>query len=141
MSDVALLGLDYLAFADGLVAADLRAQADARQTALLNTIVRGALVASGNYEEKVLFEDYFPAPEIPDGIATTSDADVDLDYSGVDFGTPDESEMEILQRMLADTMVTVSGVDGADESEAPASGLPAPREIALADIEQDREWV
>lgn len=99
-------------------------------------------MANGGYEEKVLFRDYFPAPELPEGaIGTTGDADLDLDYSGVDFGTPDASEMEILQRMLADNTVTVSGVGGPPENEQAPSDLPAPREIALSDIEQDREWV
>lgn len=105
--------------------------------------MRGALVATGTYEEKVLFEDYFPAPELLDGIVATDDADVDMDYTSVDFGVPDESEMEILQRMLADTMVTVSDVEGPESIEqmpALTPTLPAPREIAPADIEQDREW-
>jgi hypothetical protein len=110
---------------------------------VLETIVLGSLVATG-YEEKALFADYFPEPELPDGIAATTDADVDMDYSGVDFGTPDESEMEILARMLADPFVTVSGVGGPEEEEPEPRALPAlpaPREIAPADIEQDREWV
>lgn len=101
-------------------------------------------MTTGHYEEKVLFADYFPAPELPDGIAATDDADVDMDYSGVDFGTPDESEMEILARMLADPFVTVSDVDGAENAEPEPKALPAlpaPREIEPADIEQDREWV
>lgn len=101
----------------------------------------GSLVASGQYEEKVLFADYFPAPELPDGIAATDDADVDMDYSGVDFGTPDESEMEILQRMLADTSITVSDLEGPEEPVPAPAALPAPREIPPGDIEQDREWV
>lgn len=103
-------------------------------------MVRASLVATGTYEEKVLFEEYFPPPELPYGIAA-DDSDLDLDYSGVDFGTPDESEMEILQRMLGNSMVTVSGLEGPGEPEPEGPALPAPREIAPADIEQDREWV
>lgn len=98
-------------------------------------------MATGRYEEKTLFADYFPAPELPDGIAATDDADVDMDYSGVDFGTPDESEMEILQRMLADNSITVSDLEGPDEPDQTPTALPAPREIDPGDIEQDREWV
>lgn len=101
-------------------------------------------MATGQYEEKVLFADYFPAPELPDGIAATDDADVDMDYSGVDFGTPDESEMEVLARMLADPFVTVSDMEGTEESQdmpKDLPALPAPREIPPGDIEQDREWV
>lgn len=100
----------------------------------------GSLVASGQYEEKVLFADYFPAPEMPAGIAA-DDAELDMDYSGVDFGTPDANEMEILQRMLADNSVTVSGMEGPDELVPERPALPAPREIPPGDIEQDREWV
>lgn len=103
--------------------------------------MRGSLVATGTYEEKIVFEEYFPAPDIPDGLPATDDSDVDMDYSGVEFGTPDESEMEILQRMLADNTVTVSDLDGPDEPEPEYPALPAPREIAPGDIEQDREWV
>lgn len=72
-------------------------------------------------------------------MSATSDADVDMDYSGVQFGTPDESEMEILQRMLEDNRVVVSGMSGEQPNPSP-SDLPAPREIAFAEIEQDREW-
>lgn len=99
--------------------------------------MRGSLVATGTYEEKVLFEEYFPPHELPPDIAA-DDSELDMDYSGVDFGSPDESELEVLQRMLADTSVTVSGVSGPQE---PEQALPAPREIELGDIEQDREWV
>ncbi len=102
--------------------------------------MRSALVSSGNYEEKIVFEDYFPA-DLPDGIPATGDADVNMDYSAVDFGRPTEDEMEILQRMLEDKTVTVSGMNGPDEPEPPVSDLPAPREIAFTEIEQDREWV
>lgn len=121
--------------------AKAEAERDRRHHELLETIVRGSLVATGTYEEKIVFEKYFPAPEIPDGLTATDDADVDMDYSGVQFGTPDESEMEILQRMLGDNTVTVSGLDGGSASEETAPDLPAPREIAMGDIEQDREWV
>lgn len=107
---------------------------------MLETVVLGALVASGQYEEKTLFAGYFPAPELPPGIAA-DDSELDMDYSGVDFGTPDESEMEILQRMLADTSVTVSGMEGPDEPVPERPALPAPRDIPPGDIEQDREWV
>lgn len=102
--------------------------------------MRGSLVATGTYEEKVLFEEYFPPPELPPGIAA-DDSELDMDYSGVDFGTPDESEMEILQRMLADTSITVSDLEGPDEPVPAPADLPAPREIPPGDIEQDREWV
>lgn len=95
-------------------------------------------MATGQYEEKALFEEYFPAPELPPDIVA-DDSELDMDYSGVDFGTPDESEMEILQRMLTDTSVTVSGLGSAEPE--PEAALPAPREIPLSDIEQDREWV
>lgn len=102
--------------------------------------MRSSLVASGQYEVKVLFPEYFPPDELSSDIAA-DDAELDLDYSGVDFGTPDESDMEIIRRMLTDTSVTVSGI-GADELPEPEPpSLPAPREIALGDIEQDREWV
>lgn len=132
-----MLGLEYLAFADGLKEAEQRSEEAKRHQELLDTLVRGSLVASGSYEEKVLFEEYFPPPELPVGIAA-DDSELDLDYSGVDFGIPDESEMEILQRMLADNTVTVSA--GPDEQETLPS-LPEPREIGPGDIEQDREWV
>lgn len=128
--------MDYLAYADGLARAQRRADEEERHRALLDTMVRAALVASNRYEEKILFEEYFPPPELPPGIAA-DDSELDMDYSGVDFSTPDESEMEILQRMLEDSSVTVSGMDGSPSPEP----LPAPREIAPVDIEQDREWV
>lgn len=133
--------MEYLAYADGLKDARLRAREEQRHQELLDVLVRGSLVASGTYEEKVLFEEYFPPPEMPEGAVATDDADLDLDYSGVDFGVPDESEMEILSRMLADPFVTVSDMNGDGQPEPEAVDLPAPREIAPADIEQDREWV
>jgi hypothetical protein len=140
LSEVAVLGLDYLVFADGLKSAREEAEREERHRKVLETLVMGSLVASGQYEEKVLFEEYFPAPELPEGIAA-DDSELNMDYSGVDFGVPSESEMEILQRMLADTSITVSDLDGPDEPVPASPALPAPREIPPGDIEQDREWV
>jgi hypothetical protein len=132
--------LDCLTFADGLKDTQHESEETAWRKDALDTLVRGALVSTGQYEERVLFEKYFPAPELTEGMAA-DDSELDMDYSGVDFGTPTESEMQILQRMLADTTVTISDLDGPEQPEDPLPALPAPREIALADIEQDREWV
>jgi multidrug efflux pump subunit AcrA (membrane-fusion protein) len=115
-------------------------QREARHTALLDAVVRGSLVASGGYEEKIVFRDYFSSSEVPEGTAV-NDADTDLDYSDVQFGVPAEDELEILQRMLADNTVTVSGLTGPPDPPETSTMLSAPREIARADIEQDREWL
>lgn len=131
--------MEYLQFADGLIETQERAREAERHAELLSTLVRGSLVSSGQYEEKVLFEEYFPAPELPFGIAA-DDSELDMDYSAVDFGTPGEDEMAILQRMLADNTVTVSDMGGPGPEQG-VRDLPAPREIASGDIEQDREWV
>lgn len=135
-----VLGLEYLHFADGLKATELRDREEQRHLKLLGTLVRAALLGTGQYEEKVLFAEYFAPDEIPEGMGI-NDADLDLDVSGVDFGVPSEDELKILQRMLGDQSVTVSGMEDGPPSEDVLPALPAPRQIDSGDIEQDREWV
>lgn len=143
-----ILGLEYLRFADGLERSQREARQEEFQTKLLETLVKGSLVASGEYEEKVLFPEYFPDKDGQPHGQSSSDANTDFDYSDVDFNTPDESEMEMLARMLADDSITVDGapLEGPDaqqvsEDEEGASALPPPREFDLTEVEQDSEWV
>jgi hypothetical protein len=137
---VQVLGLEYLYFADGLKATEQREREEERHTKLLGMVVRAGLVSTGQYEEKVLFQEYFTPDEIPEGMGI-NDADLDLDVSGVDFGVPTEDELKILQQLLGDQSVTVSGMEDTPAPEEVLPALPAPRQIDPAHIEQDREWV
>jgi hypothetical protein len=145
---VQVLALEYLRFADGRDRVEREREGSEHRQKVLETIVRGSLVATGEYEEKTLFEEYFGEAEGSGEGGGGGDADVDFDYSDVNFQTPDESEMEILARMLADTDVSIDGgpIEGPGAEQVsppdtpPASNLPAPRELDITQIEQDPEW-
>lgn len=140
-----MLALEYLRFADGLDRVEREREVYEHRQKVLETIVRGSLVASGEYEEKTIFSEYFD-DEASDG---AGDAGAEFDYSGVEFEVPDESEMEILARMLADDSVTVDGAPiegpGAEQvsppDDPPKSDLPPPRELDITELEQDPEWI
>lgn len=142
-----LLGLEYLRFADGRAKAEVLERQEEFRRELIDTLVKGSLVASGEYEAKIVFRDYFPEEEESAGGSANGDAETDLDYSGVDFSTPDRSEMEMLAHMLADDMVTVDGspLEGPGAEQVPppddSPSLPPPREFGLDEVEQDSEWV
>lgn len=138
-----MLALEYLRFADGLDRVEREREHYEHRQKVLETIVRGSLVASGEYEEKTIFSEYFGDDESSEG---AGDAGAEFDYSGVEFEVPDESEMEILARMLADDSVTVDGAPiegpGAEQISPPGSpDLPPPRELDITQIEQDPEWI
>lgn len=147
-----MLALEYLRFEDGRLAGEKESRREEFQAELLTTVVKGSLVASQGYEEKVLFEEYFPSEE-PEGGMGGGDADVDFDYSDVDFGTPDMDELALLESLLSDSDVTVSGaplegpgavqVDREDD-EGPdvplAHALEPPREFELPEPDPDSEW-
>ena len=144
------LGLEYLRFEDGRLAAEKESERLEFQAKLLTTLVKGSLVASGEYEEKTLFKEYFQ----PEDAAESSggDADVDFDYSDVEFDTPDMDEMAMLEKLLGDNSVTVSGaplegpgavqVDREDDGpDIPlAHALEPPKEFDLPEPDPDSEW-
>jgi hypothetical protein len=107
---------------------------------VLETIVKAGLASTGEYKERVLFEEYFPEPD---------DNEVDYtDNSGVDFSMPDQDELELLAQMMADDTITVDGAPlegpGAEQFSVPEEelpDLPAPREFDPTQVEQDTEWV
>jgi len=148
---VQALGLEYLRFEDGRIAEEKAAREEKFRAELLSTVVKASLVASQGYEEKVLFKEYFPADK-GEG-ASGGDADVDFDYSDVEFATPSADEMDLLESLLGDQDVTVSGaplegpgavqVDREDE-EGPdvplAHALAPPREFELPEPDPDSEW-
>lgn len=145
-----MLGLEYLRFEDGRVAEEKEAARLEFQAEMLSTLVKGSLVASGGYEEKILFKQYFQPEEAPE--SADGDADTDLDYSEVEFGTPDMDEMAMLEQLLGNDSVTVSGaplegpgavqVDREDDGpDIPlAHALEPPKEFALPEPDPDAEW-
>lgn len=142
-----VLGLEYLRFADGLERTRREQEGERRHAELLEMIVKAGLAATGDYQEKILFREYFPDEDGSPQGESQGDADVDFDYSDVDFGVPSESELEVLTRMLADDSVTISGdsLEGPESDvpgeEAEQSALPPPRAFDPGDVEQDTEWV
>lgn len=76
--------------------------------------------------------------ELPTNLAATSDADVDFDYSAVEWSAPSEDEVAILQKMLADNSVTLPGADFAEPP--PEYDLPDARPDE-GEMDNDREWV
>lgn len=105
----------------------------------MERFVYASLVASGRYDEKKVYPEYFSP------LDTTDD---DVDYGqvawdkNVAFEAPGEDEMAILMRMMQDNSVTVSGASFADssaDSEVP-SALPDSSPV-IEQIETDREWV
>lgn len=101
---------------------------------MLDTVFRAGLVATGGYQERRLFPDRF---EQEAGLLPPGDADTNFDYAEVEWRTPDEQELAQLAALLSDPNITVAA--GADEQHQ--DELPPPRQIPLADIAQDREWV
>lgn len=146
------LGLEYLRFEDGRLEAERERERLEYQAKLLTTLVKAGLAATGEYQEKVLFQDYFPDEEAPEG--SGGDQDVDFDYSEVEFATPDMDELALLESLLGDDSVTVSGaplegpdaiqVDRPPEDEGPdvplAYALEPPKEFALPEPDPDAEW-
>lgn len=128
--------MEFLQFDDGLKERQKELEVARQHAELLDTVFRAGLVATGSYKERVLFPDRF---EHEAGLRSPqeADADTDFDYAEVEWSTPSEEELAMLQKMLADPTITVS----AGPEEAPPQELPPPREIPLTDIEQDREWV
>jgi len=149
---VQILALEYLRFADGQERVQRERDAEERHHKLLGTIVRAGLAAAtthGTYNEKILFQDYFPESRSESSGEASSDADVDFDFSGVDFGTPDMDEMAMLAQMLQDDMVVVDGapLEGPDAIQVEredlvgaSSALPPPRDFDDSSVEQDVEW-
>jgi hypothetical protein len=137
---VALLGVEFLRFLDGQDREKREARQDRRHSDLLNAVVKGSLVATDRYDEQQLFEEFFPSREPVDslGLPTTSDADVDFDYTAVKYEAPSEDELAILQRMLSDNSVTLPGTDFAEPE--PEYDLPDAR-MDEDEIDNDREWV
>lgn len=147
-----MLGLEYLRFEDGRLEEIRESQREDFQRELLATVVKAGLVASQGYEEKVLFKEYFPSPDAPEG--SGGDQDVDFDYSDVEFETPDLDEMELLASLLGDNDVKVSGaplegpgavqVDRPPEDTGPdvplAHALAPPHEFELPEPDPDSEW-
>lgn len=132
--------MEYLRFADGIARGRREAVAAERHSELLDYVFKAALVAAGTYEEKVLFEERFVVHNLGDELSSDlptnrDDSDTEFDYSATEWKTPTEDEMAILERMLQDKGVTVSG-----GPEAPVNELPPPREVSITDVEQDREW-
>ncbi len=147
-----MLALEYLRFADGRDRVEKEREVAEYRQKVVDTLVRGSLVASGAYEEKALFSEYFQGSTEAGEGSGGGDADTDFDYSDVDFQTPDESEMELLARMLADDTITVDGapIEGPDAEQVPPPSddgpppsmtvMAPPREIDFTQIEQDPEW-
>lgn len=129
LSEVQSLALEYLRFMDGL-------DRSRQERRLVESIVRGALVSSGNYDEKILFPEHFPESATE---TSQSDADTVFDLSAVDYQPPDESEIELLAAMLSDSDITISGGDlGAPGAK---TELRPPKDFDPADVEHDSEWV
>lgn len=145
------LGLEYLRFADGLERFERDKEQTDRFAELLVTIVKSGLVASDKgYDEEQVFAKYFSGEPV-DAPESADDAETDLDYSAVEFGTPEASELEMLARMLGDDTVTVDGgpIEGPDavqvsppEGEELPSAIPPPREVDLSGFDQpEAEWI
>lgn len=132
---MAALGVEYLRFADGLVAAAAEQEAERRHQELVDTMVKGALVATDRYEERKVFRQYFPETE---GAEST-----DMDPGDSEWTPPDESEIELIQRMLGDTSVTVPAQPfyGDDFAEAAPPMAPPENDSSVPQIDLDREWV
>lgn len=147
-----VLGLEYLRFEDGRLKAERERERLEFQADLLATVVKAGLSATGEYEEKILFKEYFPSDE-SEG-SSGGDQDVDFDYSEVEFATPDMDEMALLESLLGDTSVTVDGaplegpgaiqVDRPEDARGPdiplAHALEPPREFELPEPDPDSEW-
>lgn len=137
---MAVLGLDFLRFLDGQERQQAEDRVVIRHQKLLDTVVRGSLVAADRYEEKLVFPDYFPDEEAEgDG---GDDSNVDFDYGGVEWSTPAEEEMAILQRMLGDNSVSIPGSSLPPEEDP----FDVPMELpdnspVMEQIANDREWV
>lgn len=136
---MAALGVEYLRFADNLAKHRREALEADRHSELMDYLFKNALVASRGYTEQSVFADRFAnesVTETVDGsVPTTNDADVDLDYSAVEWSSPTEDELAIMERMLGNTSVTVPAEPDQEQPLAP------PREIPVQDVDQDREWV
>lgn len=137
---MASLGVEFLRFLDGQDREKREIRQDERHGDLLKAVVKGSFVSAGEWNGRRAFEEFF-APEEPvdaQGLPATSDADVDFDYSGVEFETPSEDEMAILQRMLSDNSVTLPGTAFAE----PASEYDLPdARLDEDENDNDREWV
>lgn len=127
---MAVLGIDFLRFLDGMETA----KAEDRHQEILDHLAKVAVVSTGNYDEKKVFKQYFPA-----------DVDSETVYQDVEWGQdvqfemPDESELELLQRLLEDNTVDVTGISYEGPEDLPPAlpdGAPA-----IETIETDREWV
>lgn len=136
-----MLGLEFLRFLDGLEEGRRAQEAARRHQEVLDRITQAAVVATDRYDEKRVFSEYFPeeAKDVS-GLPATSDADVDFDYSGVEWAAPDEDEMALLQRMLEDDSVTLPAAAFADPQPDLPPALPD-GSAAIEQIETDREWV
>lgn len=133
--------MEFLRFLDGLgtQADDIRNAERHRE--IVDSIVRGSLVSTDRYDEKRVFKEYFPPQESTQGGLKGSDAETDFDYEDVTWEAPSEDELAILQRMLEDPSVTLSG-----ESFGPPEEFEVFSEIedgapVMESIENNREWV
>lgn len=146
-----MLGIEYLRFADGLERTKLLDEEREFRDRMLAQVARAGLASTGEYEEKVLFKEYFPDQEDPEGGG--GDANVDFDYSEVDFTSPAEDEMALLESLLGDDSVSVSGapLEGPDavqvdrpDDDGPdvplAYALEPPKDFALPEPDPDAEW-
>jgi hypothetical protein len=130
--------VEFLRYLDGREK-DLRERGEVeRHNNLMDRLVRGAVVATGDYDVRKVFPDYFPLDT----------ATNEVDYSRVEwdenivFQPPSEDEMEMIQRMLKDDSVTVSGSSFAEpESEPDFMPVPPDGSPVIEQIETDREWV
>jgi predicted DNA binding protein len=127
---VAVLGIEFLRFLDGMETA----KAEDRHQEILDRLAKVAVVSTGNYDEKKVFKEYFPAD------VDSEDVYKDVEWgSDIEFQMPDEDELETLRRLLEDNAVTVSGVAYEGPEDLPLAlpdGAPA-----IETIETDREWV
>lgn len=133
--------MEFLRFLDGQKETEKDTLATERHQALLDFVAKAAVVSTDRYDEKRVFKEYFQEePTDATGLPATSDADVDFDYSDVQWEAPSEDEMAILQRMLADNEVSIpASALQMDGLELPPG--PMEEDSGIAQIEADREWV
>lgn len=104
LSPVQMLGLVILNHADTID----RAKGD-------REALKRSLIANGNFDHEALFPDYFPKKTEE----FNPEANVDYDYSGVDWKSPAEAfdEYQALMQMLGQKTGVMSGDQVAEEIE------------------------
>ena len=101
------------------------------------------MAASSRYDEKKLFPEHFESdPNQQWGfLPATSDADVDMDYSGVEWSTPDADEVVMLQQLLGNNVVTVANDDLAPSAAPDVQPAVSEETSRIEQIDNNREWV